>query len=168
MTSVVRCARAYVGLGANLDRPRQHVSVAIGELAALPDGQLVARSSLYLSAPMGPKDQPDYINAVVALETRLPPLALLDQLQALEVRHGRRRSVRWGPRTLDLDLLLYGDQRLDHPRLTLPHPGLTQRSFVVIPLLEIAPTLRLPDNRLLRDIMQPIWQHELERLEGVT
>lgn len=168
MTSVVRCARAYVGLGANLDRPRQHVSAAIGELAALPDGQLVARSSLYLSAPMGPKDQPDYINAVVALETRLPPLALLDQLQALEARHGRRRSVRWGPRTLDLDLLLYGDQRLDHPRLTLPHPGLTQRSFVVIPLLEIAPTLRLPDNRLLRDIMQPIWQHELERLEGVT
>ena len=161
-----RHVRAYVGLGANLDNPRQQVTSAFAELAAIPGSRLTARSALYRSAPMGPPGQPDYINAVAALDTGLSPLALLERLQAIEALHGRRRGVRWGPRTLDLDLLLYGDCCCNNRQLVVPHPGLTQRSFVVVPLLEIAPALRLPDKRLLQDVAQPAWRGELERLDA--
>ncbi|WP_280554304.1 2-amino-4-hydroxy-6-hydroxymethyldihydropteridine diphosphokinase [Halomonas sp. 25-S5] len=132
---------AWIGLGSNLDVPRAHVERALGELDRLPLTRRIAASRLYASAPLGPADQPDYINAVALLATRLSPLALLDQLQALEQRHGRVRRRRWGPRTLDLDLLLFDDQRVTLPRLTLPHPEMARRAFVLVPLAELAPSL---------------------------
>ncbi|QFU03251.1 2-amino-4-hydroxy-6-hydroxymethyldihydropteridine pyrophosphokinase [Halomonas sp. THAF5a] len=139
---------AWIGLGSNLDGPREHVARALEELDGLPLTRRVAASRLYASRPVGPADQPDYVNAVAELTTRLSPLALLDQLQALEQRHGRVRGRRWGPRTLDLDLLLYDDRRLALPRLTLPHPEMVRRAFVLVPLAELAPRLTL-DGRSL-------------------
>lgn len=134
---------AYVGLGSNLDTPIQQVSRALEELDALPLTRCVAASSLYASRPVGPQDQPDFVNAVARLDTRLSPLALLDQLQALEQRHRRQRLRHWGPRTLDLDLLLYADTTLRHPRLNVPHHEMHRRHFVLVPLSEIAPELQV-------------------------
>ncbi|EPC00108.1 hypothetical protein L861_08055 [Litchfieldella anticariensis FP35 = DSM 16096] len=139
--------RVYIGLGSNLESPRNQINRALVELEHLPLSHLVAHSRLYASRPVGPQDQPDFINAVAALDTRLSPLALLDQLQALEQRHGRQRKRHWGPRTLDLDLLLYDNARIELPRLRVPHPQMSTRGFVLIPLAELAPTLRLPDGR---------------------
>lgn len=128
----------FVGLGSNLLDPVYQVQTALVALAQIPESQVVAASALYRSEPMGPQDQNDYINAVAQLETTLEPLVLLDQLQAIEQVHGReRKGERWGPRTLDLDLLLYGDQVIDVPRLTVPHYGIAERSFVLLPLQEI-------------------------------
>ncbi len=136
---------AWIGLGANLDDPQQQVRRAFDELAALPDSELAGRSSLYRSEPVSDIPQDDYINAVARLRTRLAPLELLDALQAIERAHRRRRipGVVNGPRTLDLDLLLYDDLSLDEPRLTLPHPRLEQRRFVLQPMQEIDPALRI-------------------------
>ncbi|SEM02508.1 2-amino-4-hydroxy-6-hydroxymethyldihydropteridine diphosphokinase [Halomonas daqiaonensis] len=139
---------AWIGLGSNLDGPQEHVERALRELDHLPLTQRIAASRLYASPALGPADQPDYINAVAYLETRLSPLALLDQLQALEQRHGRVRGRRWGPRTLDLDLLLFDHHRVTLPRLTLPHPEMIQRAFVLVPLAELAPTLVLEGHPL--------------------
>ncbi|KXS37173.1 MAG: 2-amino-4-hydroxy-6-hydroxymethyldihydropteridine diphosphokinase [Halomonadaceae bacterium T82-2] len=136
---------AYVGLGSNLDDPEHQVRRALAELDALPLTRCEAGSPLYRSTPMGPQDQPPFINAVARLATHLSPLALLDQLQALEQRHRRVRRRHWGPRTLDLDLLLYGDCRGRWPRLTLPHPGITERNFVLVPLADIAPDTCIGD-----------------------
>jgi 2-amino-4-hydroxy-6-hydroxymethyldihydropteridine diphosphokinase len=137
--------RCYVGLGSNLDDPVLQVRRGLTALAALPDTTVVQPSSLYRSPPMGPPGQPDYVNAVCALATRLPAPRLLAHLQGIEDRHGRVRGpVRWGPRILDLDLLLYGDAELTLPDLTVPHPGLAERAFVLYPLLEIAPHLEIP------------------------
>ena len=157
---------AYIGLGANLDQPLAQVEGAARQLAALPDSQLLALSPRYASAPMGPQDQPDYVNAVAALATRLSPLALLDALQAIEQAHGRQRLVRWGARTLDLDLLLYGDQLINEPRLTVPHPGMLERAFVLVPLLDVAPTLVLADGRPLATIVASHHRQALTRLSG--
>lgn len=144
---------AHIGLGSNLDDPRAQVTTAIAEIGALPGVEIVARSSLYSSPPMGPQDQPHYINAALAITTRLSSHALLDALQMLERAHGRLRDgVHWGPRTLDLDILLYGDEQVDGPRLHLPHPGLKERDFVVLPLLEIAPAMILPDGEPLASV----------------
>ncbi len=137
-------SHAYIGLGSNLQGPRRQLEQALDELAALPHSRLLKASGFYLSPPLGPADQPDYLNAVALLETDLAPLALLDRLQALEHAQGRVRTRRWGPRTLDLDLLLYGRRRIDHPRLTVPHPGIDERDFVLKPLAEIAPRLEVP------------------------
>ena len=134
---------AYVGLGSNLESPVEQLREALKELATLPLSRLLAASSLYASRPVGPQDQPDFINAVAALETCLSPLALLDQLQALEQQHRRRRQRHWGPRTLDLDLLLYANNAIDVSRLQVPHPQMTARAFVLLPLAEIAPSLNL-------------------------
>ena len=137
--------QAYVALGSNLDDPLEQVIGALEALSALPGTRVTARSTLYGSRPMGPSDQPDYVNAVARLDTTLSPHELLAQLQQIEDRAGRERSgVRWGPRTLDLDLLLHGDARSDDERLTLPHPGIAERAFVLVPLAEIAPELILP------------------------
>jgi 2-amino-4-hydroxy-6-hydroxymethyldihydropteridine diphosphokinase len=137
---------AYVALGANLGDAQAAVRQAMDALDRLPLSRVTHRSSLYRSAPVarntaGPADGPDYINAVVALDTRLPALDLLDQLQALEQAAGRERSYPDAPRTLDLDILLYGDARIESARLSLPHPRMTQRAFVLVPLAEIAPGL---------------------------
>lgn len=143
---------AYIGLGGNLGEPAARIARALGALDRLPETRCLARSRLYRNPPMGSGDQPDYVNAVAALETRLPPLGLLDHLQRIEAGEGRVRGVlRWGPRTLDLDLLLYGDECVDHARLTVPHPGLAERRFVLCPLYEIAPELVLPDGRNLAE-----------------
>jgi 2-amino-4-hydroxy-6-hydroxymethyldihydropteridine diphosphokinase len=137
----------YVGLGSNLDDPRRQVEQALQALDRLSLTRRVRASSLYLSRPVGPQNQPPFINAVAQLVTRLSPLALLDQLQALEQHHRRVRQHRWGPRTLDLDLLLFGEQVIDTARLRVPHPEMTARAFVLVPLAELAPALRLPDGR---------------------
>lgn len=146
---------AYIGLGSNLEGPREQVERALRELAALRESRLVRHSSLHRTAPLGPSGQPDYINAVAALETSLPPLELLDELQRIEVLHGRVRGERWGARTLDLDLLLYGEERIDLPRLKVPHPEMANRTFVLLPLAEIVPVgFPVPDlgplDQLLR------------------
>ncbi|TMH67276.1 MAG: 2-amino-4-hydroxy-6-hydroxymethyldihydropteridine diphosphokinase [Betaproteobacteria bacterium] len=135
---------AYVGIGSNLEEPRAQVSRAFDELARLPRTRLASRSSLYRTAPLGHADQPDFINAVAALDTELEAGELLAQLQAIENRHGRRRSFRNAPRPLDLDLLLFGDARIARPELVVPHPRMHQRAFVLQPLLEISPQARIP------------------------
>ena len=136
----------YIGLGANLDDPAAQVEFALGELARLPHTLLAARSSLYVSAPVGYDQQPDFINAVAKLETGLSPRALLAALLDIEHRHGRERTFRNAPRTLDLDLLLYGDAHFHEPGLELPHPRMHQRAFVLEPLMEIAPDLHIPGH----------------------
>ncbi|GHC34804.1 2-amino-4-hydroxy-6-hydroxymethyldihydropteridine diphosphokinase [Aidingimonas halophila] len=141
-----RYATAYIALGSNLDTPRQHVERAVTQLRELPVTHLTRCSRLYASKPVGPQDQPDFVNAVVEVITQLSPLALLDQLQALEQRHGRERSRHWGPRTLDLDLLLHGDTRMQTSRLVLPHPHMHERAFVLVPLADIAGNLTLPGD----------------------
>lgn len=142
---------AFIGLGSNLDRPVRQVLTALDELGRVPETRLIRHSPLYRSAPLGPLDQPDYINAVAMLETSLRAEGLLDQLQSLEQRHGRVRSTHWGPRTLDLDILLYGDQRIDSDRLTVPHPQMHERAFVLVPLHDVAPDLVVPDLGLLSE-----------------
>ncbi len=144
MDRVTPAITAFIGLGSNLDGPRHHVEQALTELAQLPGTRLTGHSPLYQSTAVGPGEQPDYINAVARIMTSLQPLALLDQLQALEQAHQRVRLERWGPRTLDLDLLLYDSQVINHPRLQVPHPYLTQRNFVLYPLAAIDPQLVLP------------------------
>jgi 2-amino-4-hydroxy-6-hydroxymethyldihydropteridine diphosphokinase len=138
--------RAYVGLGSNLDEPRAQVSRAFEELARLPRTRLSARSSLYRSAPLGYAAQPEFINAVAAVDTELGASELLHQMQALEARHGRTRSFANAPRTLDLDLLLFGDQRIDAPGLIVPHPRMHERAFVLRPLAEIEPQASIPGH----------------------
>lgn len=135
---------AYIALGANLGDPASTIRAAFGALANLPESRVVHCSSLYRTAPVGILDQPEFVNAVAQLETKLAPEALLDALLDIEQRFGRIRAEKDGPRTLDLDLLLYNDQFLDLPRLTLPHPRLHLRAFVLQPLAEIAPDLVIP------------------------
>ncbi|MGK2915406.1 MAG: 2-amino-4-hydroxy-6-hydroxymethyldihydropteridine diphosphokinase [Porticoccaceae bacterium] len=139
-------ATAYIGLGSNLDNPAQQLRSAIAAIAQLADCELTATAHWYQSAAVGPGVQPDYINTVIVIATSLSPLHLLQRLQAIEADHGRERTVRWGPRSLDLDLLLYDNYRLDTPELTLPHPRLSERNFVLFPLADIAPTLLLPNG----------------------
>lgn len=157
--------RAYVGLGSNLDDPERQLRRALEALAQLPQTRLAGCSRFYRSAPLGPQDQPDYINAVAALETTLEAEALLDALQAIESAQGRVRLRRWGPRTLDLDLLLYGDAVLATPRLTVPHPGLAERNFVLYPLADLAPEMVLPDGRALTDLLKQCDAAGLEALD---
>lgn len=146
--------RAYIGLGSNLDNPHEQLKNAVRHLKTLPQSQLITLSSLYQSKPVGPQNQPDYLNAVAALDTELEPLALLDALQAIENRQGRVRQEHWGARTLDLDILLFGNQVIGHERLTVPHPYLTQRPFVLMPLAQINPDLQLPDGQWLADLVK--------------
>ncbi len=156
--------RAFIGLGGNLGDVPARLERAFEALDALPESRLTGRSALYRNAPLGPADQPDYVNAVARLETALAPLALLAELQRIENEEGRVREERWGPRTLDLDLLLYGEERIDEPTLTVPHAELTRRAFVLYPLRDIEPTLSIPGEGALSDLIErcPPWR--LERL----
>jgi 2-amino-4-hydroxy-6-hydroxymethyldihydropteridine diphosphokinase len=138
--------KAFVGLGANLGEPKAQVRRAIAALGAIPMTRLLAASSLYRSAPVGVGEQPDFINAVAAIETGLSARALLDKLLAIEARFGRRRDVPGSPRTLDLDLLLYGDRVIAEPDLIVPHPRMHERAFVLAPLAEIAPDALVPEK----------------------
>jgi 2-amino-4-hydroxy-6-hydroxymethyldihydropteridine diphosphokinase len=159
---------AAVGIGSNLDDPSAQVVSGLRALGNLPESRLLRQSALYTTPPMGPPDQPDYVNAVALIATLLPPLALLDALQAIERAHHRVRERHWGPRTLDLDLLCYGDVVLSHPRLVLPHPGISERAFVVIPLLEIAPELGIPGLPSLARMAAALAAHAIRRVEGTS
>jgi 2-amino-4-hydroxy-6-hydroxymethyldihydropteridine diphosphokinase len=144
---------AYVGLGANIGEPRRQLEAALTELWNLPGTDSVLASGLYKSSPLGYADQPDFLNAVARLDTGLRPEALLDRLQEIERRHGRERSFPNAPRTLDLDLLLYGDSVIRTPRLDIPHPRMHQRAFVLRPLVEIAPEAEIPGRGKARELL---------------
>lgn len=161
--------RCFIALGSNQDDPQAQVRRAFRELEQLPRSQLQACSSLYRSAPLGPQDQPAFINAVAMLDTRLSPHELLDALQAIEQRAGRvRKAERWGPRILDLDLLLYAEQMMDTPRLQVPHYHMHARSFVLYPLAELAADLIMPDGTPLQVLLDACPATGLERLPGST
>ena len=158
--------RVYISLGSNLAEPLQQLRAALAALAELPASRLAATSSFYASDPLGPPDQPRYVNAVAALDTELTPLQLLDALQRIELEQGReRKAERWGPRTLDLDILLFGSRLLAEERLTVPHYHMHARAFVLYPLAEIAPAdLQLPDGRHLPELLAACPYAGLERL----
>lgn len=160
--------RAYVALGSNLGDPLATVQAAFGALRTLPDTVLVVASSLFRSAPVDLKNQPDFINAVAALDTRLAAEALLEELFAIEARFGRRRDFRHAPRTLDLDLLLYGDETRATPRLTLPHPRMHERAFVLLPLSEIAPDASIPGRGRAADWVASCREQKLTKLAMMT
>jgi 2-amino-4-hydroxy-6-hydroxymethyldihydropteridine diphosphokinase len=137
---------AYVGVGSNLNQPRERVVEAFERLARLPDTRVELLSRIYLTRPMGPQDQPNFINAAAGLTTRLSARELLDALLDIERAMGRDRKERWGPRILDLDLLWMIGATIQEPGLTLPHPGVSERNFVLYPLFDIAPTLMIPGH----------------------
>jgi 2-amino-4-hydroxy-6-hydroxymethyldihydropteridine diphosphokinase len=147
--------RVFIGLGANLGDPAATLEAAVSSLAALPQTTLSARSKTFVSAPIDAPG-PDYLNAVVEIETKLLPAVLLRELQRIEQAHGRERTYRNAPRTLDLDLLLYGDQAIATPDLTVPHPRLHERAFVLLPLLELAPELEIPMRGKLVDLLSAV------------
>ena len=149
----------FIALGANLGDPAAQVERAIEELAQLPETRLSARSALYLSVAVGYAEQPDFVNAVAALTTRLPPRELLEALLDIETRHGRRLDFKNAPRTLDLDLLLYGDLVLHEPGLTLPHPRMSERTFVLQPLAEIAPHHPIPGHGPVSACLDSLLNH---------
>lgn len=157
----------YIGLGANLDDPAEQIVTALQALAHMPATRLLQWSSLYGSKPLGPQDQPDYLNAVAAIDTELDPEALLDAVKNQEQQQGRIKKRHWGERTIDLDILLYGDQRYQSDRLQIPHKEMCKRSFVVLPLLEIAPQLTLPDGRKLA-ALTPEFSGEIQRISALT
>lgn len=144
----------YIGLGSNIEQPYQQVKNAIIALDEIPDTKVRRDSGYYMSRPMGPKDQPDYVNAVVELETVLTPAELLEYCQQIEQQQGRVRSRHWGEPSIDLDILLYADRLIDADQLTVPHPGISQRDFVYIPLLKLDPDIDVPGKGRLRDIVQ--------------
>ncbi len=158
--------RAFVGLGGNLGDPAATLQEAIRELDGLPSTHLLRASRLYRSPAWGVPDQPDFINAVVLLETALAARTLLDAMLQVERSHGRDRDAetRWGPRTLDLDLLLYGDAVIEEPGLRVPHPHLHERAFALLPLIEIAPEAMIPGRGLVRDVLDTIAVDAIERV----
>lgn len=150
-------AKIYIGLGSNLSDPKKQIHLAIDALKNITSCQLTNLSSLYFSRPMGPQDQPDYMNAVAEMTTRLSPLTLLDELQTIENSAGRvRKDNRWGARILDLDILLFDNQVIKNERLTVPHYGLELREFVLLPLTEISPELVLPNGKSVLTLSQSI------------
>lgn len=142
----------YIALGSNLEDPIQQLTHAIKEIQSLPDTTLKACSSFYRTKPIGP-DQPDIINAVIEVSTSLHPYDLLEKLQQIELNHGRERIIRFGARTLDLDILLFGDIQQDDEKLTIPHPRMQDRNFVLIPLREIAPNVIIPNHGVIDDLI---------------
>ncbi|MGL5454911.1 MAG: 2-amino-4-hydroxy-6-hydroxymethyldihydropteridine diphosphokinase [Citrobacter telavivensis] len=144
----------YIALGSNLASPLEQVNAAVNAIRELPESRVVAVSSFYRTPPLGPQDQPDYLNAAVALETTLEPETLLDHTQHIELQQGRvRKAERWGPRTLDLDIMLFGDRIINSERLTVPHYDMKNRGFMLWPLFEIAPDLHFPDGISLRQVL---------------
>lgn len=145
---------AYIAIGSNLASPLEQVNAAITALGEIPQSQIVALSPFYRTPPLGPQDQPDYLNAAVALETTLDAEALLDHTQRIELAQGRvRKAERWGPRTLDLDIMLFGDEVINTPRLTVPHYDMHNRGFMLWPLFEIAPEALFPDGTPLACVL---------------
>lgn len=155
---------AFVALGANIDAPEARVRECIDLLDATSFGRVVARSSLYRSAPVGRLDQPDFVNAAVALETPLAPLGLMQALLALEARLGRVRDVRNGPRRIDLDLIIFGHRSINLPELVLPHPRAAERAFVLQPLHEIAADLVLPGYGAVAQLLALLPRSDIHRI----
>ena len=157
--------RAFIGLGSNLDAPAARLERALEDLELLPDTRFVAASPLYANPPFGPVAQGEFVNAVAEVETDLAPHALLAELRRIEQSAGRvRDGTRWGPRTLDLDILVYGDLELDEPDLHIPHRGLTERNFVLYPLADLAPELVLPRFGALKALLTRCSAEGLRRL----
>jgi 2-amino-4-hydroxy-6-hydroxymethyldihydropteridine diphosphokinase len=157
---------AYIGLGSNLDDPRGQIRQALVQLDSIPGTRVTARSSLYRTTPVGLLEQPDFINAVASVQTTLKPQALLSALLAVENRQGRRRTIRNAPRTLDLDLLLYGEEVLDQEALTVPHPRLHERAFVLAPLAEIAPGAIVPGRGRVDDLLARVDCNGVSRIDA--
>jgi len=158
----------FIGLGSNLNNPVQQLIQACEEIAAVETISLRKVSSLYRNPPLGPPNQPDYVNAVVEIATSLSPEGLFDKLQVIEKMHGRVRSgVRWSARPLDLDILLYGEKVIRSEELTIPHLGLYERAFVLYPLMEIAPDLEVPGHGLLRDLVSNVDGSGLEKIATI-
>jgi len=162
-------AKVFIGIGSNLSSPIEQVQRAIATLKTIEHSQFIKSSSIYGSKPMGPQDQPDYINAVAQIETTLSPLELLDKLQAIELAFGRERikGNRWGARIIDLDILLIDDLVIDSERLTVPHYGMQEREFVLLPLVEIEPNLILPDGSNLQTLSNNIDPNGLTIVSGI-
>ncbi len=159
--------RCFIGLGSNLNHPAEQIKTALRALRRHPDIANVVCSSLYASKPMGPQDQPDYVNAVAMLATSVSAHDLLDILQAIEHGQGRvRQGERWGARTLDLDLLMYGDEYIDTERLRVPHPGIAERGFVLLPWCEISPETMIPGQGYVRDLAKTFARQALVKLEN--
>ena len=160
-----RWVPAYIGLGSNLEEPVKQIERAFSALRALPDSLLVAQSRRYRSRPLGPQDQPDFVNAVAGLLTRLSAESLLDNLKQLEAELGRTQPIlRWGPRLIDFDLLLYGAQTQTTAALTLPHPGLLERNWVLYPLSDIAPDLEVPGQGRVAELAARLGSQGIEPL----
>lgn len=157
--------KVYIGLGSNLGDPRKNLEKARQFIDEIPLTRITRVSSLYSSRPWGVKDQPDFINQVVEIETGLPPGELLQKLLEIEKHMGRKRLVKWGPRVIDLDILLYGSLTISEEDLQVPHPFLTQREFVVVPLLELEPELALPDGTMLREKLEGLDLTAIERID---
>lgn len=165
MTSNAHWYPAYIGLGSNLNGPERQLCKAFGLLNSLPDTIAVCHSSLYRSAPLGSVEQPDFINAAAALMTQLSAHELLAALQVQEISQGRvRDGEQWGPRLIDLDLLAYSQQRIDDERLTVPHPGIVDRNFVLLPLREIAPDLNIPGLGRVKDLAVDLQEPAISRI----
>jgi 2-amino-4-hydroxy-6-hydroxymethyldihydropteridine diphosphokinase len=156
--------RCFIALGSNLDDPESQLRRAVQELRSLPQTQIYCISPLYQNPAVGPGEQPDYLNAVVALDTKLAPQELLHALQTIETNQGRRREIRWGARSLDLDILLYGATQLNEPDLQIPHPRMLLRNFVLYPLFDLAPDLQLPDGSSLSSHLDSCSNRGLSRL----
>ena len=156
--------QVYIALGSNLNTPTEQLNSALEAISALPNTELKSVSGFYQSKPLGPQNQPDYVNAVAMIETTRPPLALLDELQRIENEQGRVRLRRWGERTLDLDILLYGNEIIQNERLTIPHYDMHNREFVIVPLFEIASDLVLPNTQSLADLVKQFDDHEMIKL----
>lgn len=159
---------AYIALGSNLEEPQRQLQAGFAALARLPDTQLVAQSSLYRSAPVGYANQPDFVNAVAVIHTALTPCALLDALLSIERMHGRVREFPNAPRTLDLDIALYGERVINEPGLTVPHPRMHQRAFVLAPLAEIAPDAQVPGHGRVRDLLAAVDVASVSVLKAIT
>jgi 2-amino-4-hydroxy-6-hydroxymethyldihydropteridine diphosphokinase len=160
----VKGQRVFIGLGGNIDDPIQQVQQAMRELSLIRESRLVAKSSLYSSAPVGLADQPDFVNAVVWMSTSLDPGELLDELHRIERDHGRVRRERNGPRTLDLDLLLFDDLTLKDARIHIPHPRMHERAFVLLPLAEIAPETTIPQRGKVQELLATVTHQGVTRI----
>lgn len=157
---------AYIALGSNLDGPELQVRAGLRALSGLPSTRLIAASSLYRSGPVGYRDQPDFVNAVAGIETGLAPRALLEHLLAIERSRGRVRDFPNAPRTLDLDIVLYGEAVVREPGLTIPHPRMHERAFVIVPLAEIAPQASVPGRGVARDLLRGVDGTQVCKLHG--
>ncbi|MDG1494880.1 MAG: 2-amino-4-hydroxy-6-hydroxymethyldihydropteridine diphosphokinase [Porticoccaceae bacterium] len=158
-------AVVYIALGSNMDSPHGQLDSALEAITQQPDMELTALSSRYQTAPIGPQ-QPDFINAAAELSTDLSPLALLDALQAIEQQQNRVRSIHWGPRTLDLDILFYDNLLMDSERLIIPHPRIGERAFVLVPLADLNPQLTLPSGETVAQLLTNCSQHGIVKIES--